>query len=129
MGPDGLEPSTSPLSGVRSNRAELWALDLPVGCTDGNEEESYRRGSGSDTRNDNGPRLCGGRGTRTIDQPARPNPETIWSFGLAPTTCAAIFPSWNRAIVGMLMTPYLAATVGDSSMFSLTTLILPSYST
>ena len=25
VGPDGLEPSTSPLSGVRSNRAELWA--------------------------------------------------------------------------------------------------------
>ena len=25
VGPDGFEPSTSPLSGVRSNRAELWA--------------------------------------------------------------------------------------------------------
>jgi hypothetical protein len=25
VGPDGLEPSASPLSGVRSNRAELWA--------------------------------------------------------------------------------------------------------
>jgi hypothetical protein len=25
VGPDGFEPSASPLSGVRSNRAELWA--------------------------------------------------------------------------------------------------------
>jgi hypothetical protein len=37
VGPDGFEPSTSPLSGVRSNRAELWALgvapDINGGCS------------------------------------------------------------------------------------------------
>ena len=27
VGPRGLEPRTSSLSGMRSNRAELWALD------------------------------------------------------------------------------------------------------
>ncbi len=41
VGPDGFEPSTSPLSGVRSNRAELWAPETTCGPAAG--EGAYYR--------------------------------------------------------------------------------------
>src|SRR5687767_4174894 len=44
VGPDGFEPSTSPLSGVRSNRTELWALVvLPLVETTGSCSPAARR--------------------------------------------------------------------------------------
>ena len=50
------------------------------------------------------------------------------SLGRAPTTWDLTTPSAKRAMVGMLMIPYLPAMDGFSSMLSLTTLTLPSYS-
>ncbi len=61
VGPDGFEPSASPLSGVRSNRAELWAPQVA------NTTRRHR---------DYLARLY----------PFRPKPITMSSFGLAPTT-------------------------------------------
>src|SRR5687768_12198798 len=49
-------------------------------------------------------------------------------LGRAPTTWDLTSPSVKRAIVGMLMIPYLAAIEGAWSMLTLTTFTLPPYS-
>jgi hypothetical protein len=61
VGPDGFEPSTSPLSGVRSNRAELWArgrtrnlTHLPVrdGASAGRVQEGRASGAEAEPGDD-----------------------------------------------------------------------------
>jgi hypothetical protein len=76
VGPDGFEPSTSPLSGVRSNRAELWAPE--TSCDWRGEGEYYpliererRPRTRFGPRFDRGPNVLDGG----VNQ--RPSPATI----------------------------------------------------